>query len=144
MPPVDQTTITDESERRPSVRAHGTAADYAAWRERIRTRRQEKVAATERGPDAAPPPTGVWWSEDLLASPHEGEPGWLPVADLWHQIGVAPGASLGEVTSAYRQIAKAHHPDLHMNADEITRREHAERFRFLAIAYRALRDDIEN
>jgi DnaJ-class molecular chaperone len=49
------------------------------------------------------------------------------------------GANLDDVSRAYKQLAKQHHPDRFVEADEDTRRFHQERMACINQAYRTLR-----
>ena len=58
-------------------------------------------------------------------------------------LGVAPGASVQEVTAAFRRLARLHHPDLHADCDEEERHFHHERMASLTAAYQLLTDPRE-
>src|SRR3954447_25779892 len=54
--------------------------------------------------------------------------------DYYAALGVAPGATEGEIRAAFRRLAREHHPDVNPRPDA------AERFRSLVAAYEVLSD----
>jgi curved DNA-binding protein CbpA len=62
------------------------------------------------------------------------------IAELLRTLGLEWSASADDIEVAYKRLAKVHHPDFHHDADEATRRDHAERMQRVNDAYEALRD----
>jgi DnaJ-domain-containing protein 1 len=113
------------------------AVRTSAWAERLRQKRVRDQARI-LGLDEADEPRGYWHADHVrrepvvdLTDPRTAEP--LGV------LGLAPGAGDAEVAAAYRRLAKAHHPDRWLTADESVRRQHAEEMLRVNAAYAALR-----
>ncbi|MEU3448348.1 J domain-containing protein [Streptomyces thermolilacinus] len=62
--------------------------------------------------------------------------------DPYAVLGVAPTASAGEITSAYRRLVRALHPDSAPARDAPERRAAATRFGEVVAAYEVLRDPV--
>ena len=58
------------------------------------------------------------------------------------ELGLQPGAGPDEATAAYRRLAKMHHPDRWAEADEETRRHHAEEMLRINAVYRVLKAEL--
>lgn len=131
------------------------AAQYSDWAERMRIKREQakariQAASTPDGADsrrnvAQPGPT--YWTTDALYAESrrvaEEEAGRRPdptrTAALLATLGLGEDATPGEVASAYRRLAKDHHPDRFVEADETVRQHHADRMRDINRAYRSLK-----
>ena len=136
------------------------AAQYAAWAERMRTKRasaKARIAADQELATAAAgthPPSNdpTYWTTDALfaesrrVEEHEvgPQPGARPdpaaVTELLAVLDLRDGADPDQLTAAFRRLAKEHHPDRYVHADEATRRFHEERMLEINRAYRRLRD----
>lgn len=123
----------------------GLTGDYAAWRDRMRAkaeRNRQIIDLTSDGhrAGAGASSTGdadtsrYWDPADLFEDPGPQEPASLAVLDL------AEGASPEEIVTAYRRLAKLHHPDRWANTDRETRAHHEEAFRAVTRAYHELRE----
>jgi DnaJ-class molecular chaperone len=62
------------------------------------------------------------------------------VRELLAVLDLREGASPTDIGSAYRRLAKAHHPDHFAEADPATQTFHAARMRDVIEAYRSLRE----
>jgi len=119
------------------------AERYSEWAERMRQRRCPGTAA-EPATDAAASTAGYWSSEALFADSRrleQEEPRENPwrVRQLLAVFDLAEGATPAEVGSAYRRLAKQHHPDRYISADPDTQAFHAEHMRRIIDAYHELR-----
>jgi len=118
--------------------------DYEAWAERLQRKR---VAAKEkyRGPtDREAPPT-YWDAEHVfddserLSADDAATGHGRDLAAAYAVLGLDPTASAREVETAFRGLAKLHHPDRHVTADDQTRAEHLDEMRRVNDAYATLR-----
>jgi DnaJ-domain-containing protein 1 len=101
-----------------------SAADrYSAWAERLRAKRQRDQERILGAEDAAEGARGYWHADDVLAG---AETAASADDEALGVLGLARGATAEEVVVAYRRLAKQHHPDRWVGADEATRRAHAE------------------
>jgi DnaJ-domain-containing protein 1 len=117
------------------------AARYSDWAARIRDKRGGPVAD-----DEAPSSAGYWSTEGLFEDSrrlaHEeglARPNPWFVRELLAVFELREGATSAEIGSAYRRLAKQHHPDRFMQADEETQEFHAAEMRRVIDAYQALR-----
>lgn len=139
----------------------GTVADAApgddaaaranAWAERMKAKRQatkERIAADQRSAAGiAGEPAPTYWTTDALFSDsrraEEDElsrrPDPAAVAELLAVLDLRDDADADALTTAYRRLAKVHHPDRFVTADEATQRHHAERMLDINRAYTHLR-----
>lgn len=129
------------------------ADQYAAWAERMRTKRQatkariaaDQAAADPTVPSGAADPT--YWTTDALFAESRRvveqesttRPDPVVVAELLEVLDLRDGADPDQLTAAYRRAAKEHHPDRFVDADEPTRRFHEDRMLEINRAYRQLR-----
>jgi len=140
----------------PSLRDLGTAAPtesadaerYEAWAGRLGAKRQVAQAsirdASIQERDREPGPS--YWTEDVLfmdaASNDEvqriSDPTPEQLREFFHVLEVSDDASLPVITQSYRVLAKRHHPDLYIEADEETRRHHEDKMRAINVAHRVL------
>ena len=136
------------------------AAQYAAWAERMRTKRaaaKARIAADaasgSTGPDgpasgAAASGGPTYWTTDALFAESRrveeqelvGRPDPAVVRELLAVLDLRDGADPDQLTAAYRRLAKEHHPDRFVHADDATRRFHEERMLEVNRAYRHLRE----
>lgn len=128
------------------------AARYGAWADRMRSKRQaakERIAADQA--QAAGTAVGQkpsYWSTDALFADSRkaaedsllGRPDQATVNELLAVLDLREGAEPDQLATAYRRLAKAHHPDRFAAADEATQRHHAERMMDINRAYRHLRN----
>ena len=119
------------------------AARYSDWATRLRDKQTSRRAGDADGPG---PAQGYWSPEALyeesrrlareenLARPNP----WF-VRELLAVFDLQEGATSAEIGSAYRRLAKQHHPDRFMMADAETRAFHEAEMRRVIDAYEALR-----
>jgi DnaJ-domain-containing protein 1 len=115
---------------------------YADWAARLRARGATGTATD----DAAPTSQAYWRPEALFADSHrrEREGGvarrnpWV-VRELLAVLDLGEGATSADIGSAYRRLAKEHHPDRYMMADARTQAFHEAEMRRVIDAYEALR-----
>jgi hypothetical protein len=116
------------------------AARYSDWAARIRDKGATKAA---EAPAAGP---GYWSTEALFEDSRRlareesmARPNPWFVRELLSVLDLGEGATTAEIGSAYRRLAKQHHPDRFMMADEDTRAFHEAEMRRVIDAYEALR-----
>jgi hypothetical protein len=114
--------VTLPSPRGAVVNSPLTPSEFLAGRRRFRDR--------DARASVPPPP------RSRVAETSGCEPPRPPSA--WRLLGVTPGADATEIKRAYRRLARAYHPDLHPDASGPERRELAERFSAVTVAYRTL------
>jgi DnaJ-domain-containing protein 1 len=111
-------------------------ADYSAWRERMRAKSDRNRGMFQ---PHEPEPQASYWDPELL---FRGPPDTRPVrADHLAVLDLRDGATGEEIATAYRNLAKLHHPDRWASADVDTQRFHEDCMRAINEAYHALRDD---
>src|SRR3954466_1574646 len=123
--------------------ADARAERYSEWAERIRQKRAPGGGA-EPAPDGPAGTAGYWSSEALFADSRrleEEEPRQNPwrVRQLLAVFDLTEGATPAELGTAYRRLAKQHHPDRYVSADPDTQAFHADRMRHIIDAYRELK-----
>lgn len=127
------------------------SADYEAWAERLRAKRDKakKRIAADRDPQ---PSTGPdYWSTDALfaesARVHESEQAVVSspweaqerIAQLAFELGMHDEINLANATEAYRKLAKLHHPDRYAGATVHIQDHHAGEMIRINNAYTALK-----
>ncbi len=116
--------------------------EYAAWRERMRRkseRNREFIDLTAEDPTSAddrPPSAGYWDPEDLF---RDSERVAREEGDHLAVLELRADATSGQITAAYRSLAKRHHPDRWSSADPEVRHHHEERMAAVNEAYAALK-----
>ncbi|MCX7621261.1 MAG: J domain-containing protein [Acidimicrobiales bacterium] len=123
----------------------GKVAQYNEWAERLRQKRQRTREEIE---GSTPKQEASYWTTDALFEEsrriQENELSSRPdparVQELLSELDLRGNATAEEIGSAYRRLAKQHHPDRYAAADEATQRFHAERMAAINRAYRALKD----
>jgi DnaJ-domain-containing protein 1 len=123
---------------RPQLETDVPQADYGAWRERLRSKSQRnRTMFTPPAPDAPKGPSPYWDPETLFAASASVEAAEdhspLAVLDL------RESATAEEILVAYRNLAKLHHPDRWIDADDGTRQHHDDCMKAVNDAYTALR-----
>jgi hypothetical protein len=126
---------------------YGTAGDeradlYREWAARLRDKKAAADAAE------APPSTAGYWSAEALfadsrrVEQEENRSSANPwrVRELLAALDLRDGATTAEIGSAYRRLAKQHHPDRYVEADPDTQEFHAGEMRRIIDAYKALRE----
>jgi DnaJ-domain-containing protein 1 len=132
----------------PGSRFVGDRSDEAerisAWADRMRQKRERDRAAILGDTEPKAGAAGYWSSEHLECGDDPTlDPG--VVADpsrrgrLLGELGLTADADADDIASAYRRLAKKHHPDRWAEADEATRRLNAEEMMRVNAVYRALR-----
>jgi DnaJ-domain-containing protein 1 len=122
------------------------AQRYSAWADRLRDKRT-RDQATILGSPTDPVATGNWSSDSVRTGDDPvDEPGVVPdqrrLGRLLAELGLESGASAEQVAAAYRALAKVHHPDRWIEADETTQTHHVEQMVRLNAVYRALRTEL--
>ncbi len=131
------------------------SASYADWAQRMkdkRTNAQNKIANATEGvawASLGEPSVGTtnYWTTDALYAESRRvdeeelteRPNPWRVGELLATLDLREDASSTDVAVAYKKLAKAHHPDRYVSADEATQIFHAERMMTINKAYRALR-----
>ena len=128
------------------------AVAYSDWAMRMKEKRVAEAAATAT-PVVDEEPVSAMWSTDALyqqveedeaprvevqTGEHARSNPWR-VKNLLAVLDLREGASPDEIGNAYRRLAKLHHPDRFVDADEATQTFHAARMRGIIDAYRELR-----
>ena len=121
------------------------AKQYGDWAERMREKRlRAQRARFGQSEDADP---NAHWSADALFAESQrldeeeryDRPNPWRVGELLAEFDLREDATPAEVTSAYKRLAKAHHPDRYVAADGATQQEHGARRAAINRAYRALK-----
>jgi hypothetical protein len=121
------------------------ATQYVEWAQRMHDKRQ-RVRESLRA-DVADRGEPTYWSTEALfadskrVQEHEdsNRPDPARVRELLAVLHLSDDADPRQVADAYRQLAKQHHPDRFLSADEATRRLHADKMREVNHAYQALK-----
>ena len=106
------------------------AARVNAWRERLAAKSQRARSYTFRE-EPEPMSTSYWSEEVLFAESRDAEEAMLDDATdratidgLLLDWGLPPEATAADVNLAFRRLAKVHHPDRWVLADETTQLDH--------------------
>lgn len=147
LPTIDLDALTARpAEPDPVARA----AAYNDWADRLRAKRvnaQRTIAAqqsTNAGTTTEDRPT-YWTTDAVFAESRRVDeeaterPNPWRVQELLEVLDLREGANHDDVSRAYKQLAKQHHPDRFAEADADTRRFHEERMACINQAYRTLR-----
>jgi hypothetical protein len=134
--PAEPTAESDERE-----------AAYAAWAERMRSHKKQKLAGIEpEQPEeeaSAKPPLSPYWDSSTLFAPSEYErpddPTLMETKELLAILEVSPEVTDDELTKAFRRLAKEHHPDRWHDADPAVRAAHEDRMALITEVHRELR-----
>lgn len=124
----------------PSADEDARAERYSDWAGRMR----EKKARLHQEQDG---PVASYWTTDALFEEsrrleHEelhDRPNPWRVQELLAVLDLRTGATPTDIGDAYRKLAKQHHPDRFVQADEETQRFHADKMISIAAAYRTLK-----
>lgn len=121
------------------------AQRYAAWAERMHAKRQ-RVREQYRGEGGSDEATSYWTTDVLFEeSRHVTErelferPSARRVNELLAVLDLRDGATADDIGTAYRRLAKRHHPDRYVTAEADVQAFHEERMAAINAAYRALR-----
>jgi hypothetical protein len=122
-------------------------AAYAAWADRMRSHKQDKLAdirAAQQQADAAQeaPGSPYWDVSNLFAGPDPdapSDPRLMETSQLLEILEVGVDASPPEIQAAYRRLVKEHHPDRWIDAAPEVRDEHETRMALISEAHRELR-----
>lgn len=117
---------------------------YSAWAERMRSKRSRNQEMIDGRPDDEQP---GYWNPDTVFTESErvaqeeisSRPDPLVIHGLLKTLDLSSGATSDEISAAYKNLVKRHHPDRYVQADEPTRSFHDERMREITTAYRSLR-----
>ena len=125
------------------------AQQYSEWADRLKQKRQKAKSMIEddgSGSDGEGDGFGHWNPDAVFAESRRLEeaeaydrPNPGRVAELLAVLKLSPDATPAQVGDAYRSLAKRHHPDRFVTADEATQQEHADRMADINRAYRALK-----
>ena len=146
LPTIDLDALTRED-----VPVEERAALYSDWADRMRAKRvnaqrtiaerhAEATGTVLPGQDAP----SYWRTDAVFATAGDDvDPGSRPnpwrVQELLEVLDLREGATRDDVSRAYRDLAKQHHPDRFAGADDDVRRFHEERMAMINSAYSALR-----
>lgn len=117
------------------------AERYSVWAERMHEKRRRLHQ------DNAGEPAPSYWTTNALFEEsrrvEEDEAAIRPnpwhVQELLATLDLREGATSSQISDAYRRLAKTHHPDRYLEADEATQEFHAGRMRDIISAYRTLK-----
>lgn len=121
------------------------AARYNDWAERMRDKRMRAQEQARLIHDRTAPPS--YWNSDALYEEsrrldheelHERPNPWR-VSELLAVLDLRDGASPHDIGDAYRKLAKVHHPDRFVEADEEVRAFHEQKMRAIIDAYATLK-----
>jgi DnaJ-domain-containing protein 1 len=119
------------------------AAEYREWAERLRRKRERaraRIHATP--PDEAP---SYWTSDNVFRESQRIAREEVPrgadplVQELLAVFGIVGEPTPRQIDTAFRRLAKEHHPDRHVGADDATRAYHLDQMRRINEAYSRLR-----
>ena len=119
---------------------------YSAWADRLRDKRARNQATILGSEDDAETVTN--WAADWVISGDDpvDDTGIVPDqmrrGRLLSELGLESGATSEQITLAYRALAKVHHPDRWVDADEAVQLDHAEQMLRVNAVYRALRSEV--
>jgi hypothetical protein len=121
------------------------AEAYSDWADRLRKKQEERRAVFN--PQAEPDDRPNYWHADAVFAESKRAEQEVPadranpwrVRELLALLDLREGATAAEIGSAYRRLAKQHHPDRFLDADPDTQEFHADRMRAIIEAYRELR-----
>ncbi len=122
------------------------AEQYAMWQQRMHDKRARTRALVDRGAGDPSNPC-VHWSTDALYAESRlveeqetiSRPNPWRTRELLSTLDLTEGASLDEVSHAYRRLAKTHHPDRFVGASAEVRDFHAKRMLDINAAYSSLK-----
>lgn len=126
------------------------AARYNEWAERLRDKRkaaQERQRQDQLGASPADTRGPTYWSTDALFAESQRvddeeqrvRPDPHRVQELLAVLELQGTPSPDAIADAYRRLAKVHHPDRFVQADEATQAAHAVRMREIIDAYTTLK-----
>lgn len=121
------------------------AEDVQAWAQRMHDKRASRKAEADAA--AQPPKVETHWSADALfeESRHVAEDERLLAntresrTALLASFGLGPSATPQEVTNAFHELAKLHHPDRYALSSPEVQAHHSEAMININNAYRALK-----
>lgn len=118
-------------------------AQYRDWADRLRAKRATAKQRIQGTPAEVPP--SYWNTDDVYRESQRLIDGEVPpktdpvVQDLLAVFGIVGEPGPRQVETAFRRLAKQHHPDRHVDDDEATRSFHLEQMRRINEAYSRLR-----
>lgn len=122
------------------------AEQYALWQQRMRDKR-ERTRALVDGPGIDPAAGRTHWSTEALYAESRlveeqesvSRPNPWRTRELLSTLDLTEGASLDDVSLAYRRLAKTHHPDRFVGASDEVRDFHAKKMLDINAAYSSLK-----
>lgn len=150
--PRDEPIVSsrDDENVRIDLDEHPLTADraeqYQDWAQRMRAKRetnQQRIRDREGGHAAATP--SYWRTEDVYRESTRLAAGEVPassdplVQELLGVFGLTGEPASHLIDTAFRRLAKEHHPDRHVDDDEPTRAYHLDQMRRVNEAYARLR-----
>lgn len=142
LPRDEDVIVLDSSE------TEDRAAEYREWVTRMRAKRaanQQRIRAATSEPRVQAP-SSYWSAEQVfresqrVAEAEAGNPrDALAIQEVLAVLGLSGAPEPHEIDAAFRRLAKEHHPDRHVDADEATRNHHLEQMRRVNEAYAHLR-----
>ena len=138
---MDDAEARSHAEERAERSTDELRSDYAAWRQRLSDKaamnRAKAAGADETSPSNGQGTRAGYWDPDALFRDSDRvadrETTHLAVLDL------RDDATAHQILTAYRNLAKLHHPDRWADADDDVRLYHENCMRNLNEAYHALK-----
>jgi DnaJ-domain-containing protein 1 len=152
--PTANPWMTAEAERaaalnvqaRPTVSNDERSSQYTDWADRMKAKRERnRDMILNRG---VKQDEATYWSTDALFADSKqieeeellNRPNPWRIHELLAILELKDDAEPRQVGDAYRKLAKEHHPDRYVSADEETQQFHAEKMASINKAYRALKE----
>jgi hypothetical protein len=137
---MDDAEARSHAEERAERSTDELRSDYAAWRQRLSDKaanNRAKATGADATSSTGPDTRAGYWDPDALFRDSERVAGeettHLAVLDL------RDDATAHQILTAYRNLAKLHHPDRWADADDDVRLYHENCMRNLNEAYHALK-----
>lgn len=137
---AERPRLSDLAADRPTT--DDRSSQYNDWADRMRQKRQRLREQYEGQPAPSYWTTDALFEESRRVEDEEilDRPNPWRIKELFAVLDLRDDASPGEVGKAYHRLAKEHHPDRYVEADDETREFHADRMRSINAAYRTLKE----